>query len=147
MPDRTKALAIAALLPACSASSIPVYIDPAVDDLEHRDRVEEAAATAFGLPVEFVDAPRGALHLELVVVPADQAGGELGGVIEKTRCTRRAWAHRHPIVIAHEMGHLLGLLHAPSGLMRNGNLESWDVADIELDVVIAALDRMEGCRG
>jgi hypothetical protein len=88
---------------------VPVYL---IDDDDQAMDLLASAGLVLGVDFELVDYWHGALVIDLI----NLADGEqvVGTALTHDGCSRSLWASRSdPLILAHEIGHLLGLPHVP----------------------------------
>jgi hypothetical protein len=71
--------------------------------------------------------------------------GRPGELVDRGACTRWIVASRSPMIIAHEIGHALGLQHADAGLMAEAGPVSVELDDEQVESAAAAADRLAAC--
>jgi hypothetical protein len=138
-----RTLVLLTTLAGCSGDhSIPVHLSSPGATPEKVQMVRDAGEL-LGWGIAFQDEKYGAATIDVHQV----GNGEhiLGVALLRRRCLRVAWANKDPWVIAHELGHLMGLDHVsdPDNIMfrikRPGNdcdsipgeyLEDWQVDKI-----------------
>lgn len=133
----------------CTLDVLPVHLEE--DTPENRELVERAAGEAFGLSVAFVDDPDGAVTIDLRRQGHDVPIGtvvQVGEASDEGTCTPSLWAHASPTIVAHELGHALGLEHTlidDSNLMTKGNVVSWDVSDTQMLTIWRGVESLHDC--
>jgi hypothetical protein len=148
---RTIALVLAASLAgACDDHVVPVRLSAAGSDgpvLDPSPRAMEALAGAeeiLGLEFVIWDHAYGSVTIDLVDVVE---GESLGKALLHRRCARVLRANYNPVVIAHEVGHALGLEHTtePGNLMF-ADPESTDVTEAQFDTMLRHAAQVRSCR-
>jgi len=124
--------ALAALLSGCGAPAIQVHL---IDDTpEYREIVREGAAM-WELEVDFVGSSELAVEVEIWERTHEELseGTDLGHATDQYGCVRGFWAHPHPFVVAHELGHVFWLEHRGEGNIMHPNADwSWEPTEKQL---------------
>lgn len=99
-----------ALTAICACDTVPIHLT----GIQDRDVVTEAIEAHLNLGIEFVPYQYGAVTLDLrdEGITRDDGTPVEGRAYDGRVCRRQAWSTRKPKVIAHEVGHTLGLDHA-----------------------------------
>lgn len=71
----------------------------------------------------------------------------LGTTLTLGKCHHTLWSDRDPIVLAHELGHALGLDHAPfpDSLMYPSRQGGMYVSDLEKAIMAAEAESLRSC--
>lgn len=140
------ALGLAALLASGCASSVPVRLAKSAQAVPGIEAVLEDAGELLGRPVRVVPGGHGAVTLSIVT----DGGPYSGEAIDRDGCRRSAWAEARPGIVAHELGHTLGLAHdsRPRNLMRprigRGDVELTAGQRRRMSVDVAVLNACAG---
>jgi hypothetical protein len=125
------------------ADTVPVYLIAKTPPHE----VLEEAGDLLGYPIELVDFRRGAIMLEIVEVRSQPVGMYYGG----RPCRAVTRSNENPLVVAHEIGHALGLQHIdveeyPDNLMSPRHLsDNTELVDWQLDELDKGVRRLGRC--
>jgi hypothetical protein len=138
-------LMFALALPAC-AEALPINVrdESGVESLRDLPPVVEDACDVLGLLCEAVDHEYGAITLDLIETD-DRVRGRSGGT---GVCSPWAWAAPDIEIVAHELGHVLGLDHVdgrPDALMAPSPY-ALELTDDEFDEIERGGNRLVGCR-
>lgn len=140
---------VCAWLCSC-AEPLPINVrdESGVKSLDELPPVVERACEQIGMVCEAVDHEYGAITLDLIHTD-DRVRGRSGG---SGICSPWAWAEPRTVIVAHELGHVLGLDHVdaddrPRALMRpDPDEHTLELSDDELSEIEDGGNLLVGCR-
>ena len=144
-------------LPLACAEPVPIALSALRHDEGDTALVDEAVAI-LGVEWEPSTRSRGTVHLTLIDGdPSDTTQFDSAGVtvIGQRRCWKAVIALRHPTIVAHELGHALGLDHVceapcPSELaenLMNGETSlGTELSDEQTETIDRERGRLTRCR-
>lgn len=137
----------AALLVGACAEPLPINVrdESGAKSLDELPPVVERACDLLGMVCEATDHEYGAITLDLIHT-ADRVRGRSGG---SGICSPWAWAEPRTVIVAHELGHVLGLDHrddAGALMYPSPDAYALELSDAEMDEIERGGNRLVGCR-
>lgn len=115
------------------------------DTWENRWLVDYAVDKYLELPVQYMPSYYGAIKIDFVDPHPDE---DICGVsLDDDGCSRLIRSARHEVVVAHEIGHALGLEHVDdqTNLMYQGARENVSLTEDQLDTVAWNAGLVDAC--